>query len=63
LLDPKLYPAADLAALYLRRWHVELFLRHIKTTLKTGHADLPIPGHDLPGTDDALHWLQLSSAR
>ena len=29
-----LYPASDLAALYLRRWHVELFLRHIKTTLQ-----------------------------
>jgi len=34
LLDPVAYPAADLAALYLRRWRVELFLRDIKTTLQ-----------------------------
>jgi hypothetical protein len=34
LLDPTLYPAAELAALYLRRWRVELFLRDIKTTLQ-----------------------------
>lgn len=33
LLDPVAFPAADLAALYLRRWRVELFLRDIKTTL------------------------------
>lgn len=34
LLDPAVYPAAELAQLYLRRWRVELFLRHIKTTLQ-----------------------------
>jgi hypothetical protein len=34
LLDPAAYPAHELAQLYLRRWHVELFLRDIKTTLK-----------------------------
>jgi len=34
LLDPVLYPASELAALYLRRWRVELFLRHIKTTMR-----------------------------
>jgi hypothetical protein len=34
LLDPVLYPAAELAELYLRRWRVELFLRDIKTTLQ-----------------------------
>ncbi len=33
LLDPVVYPPAELAALYLRRWRVELFLRDIKTTL------------------------------
>ncbi len=33
-LDPVAYPAAELAGLYLRRWRVELFLRHIKTTLE-----------------------------
>ena len=34
LLDPVAYPAAELAQLYLRRWAVELFFRHIKTTLQ-----------------------------
>jgi hypothetical protein len=34
LLDPLEYPAAELAQLYLRRWQVELFFRHIKTTLQ-----------------------------
>jgi hypothetical protein len=33
LLDPVLYPVAELAQLYLRRWRVELYLRHLKTTL------------------------------
>ena len=34
LLDPRAYPVSELAQLYLRRWRVELFLRHIKTTLQ-----------------------------
>jgi hypothetical protein len=33
LLDPKLYPADELAALYARRWSLELCLRDLKTTL------------------------------
>ncbi len=33
LLDPQLYPAHELAQLYLRRWRVELFLGDIKTTM------------------------------
>lgn len=33
LLDPKLYPAGELAALYARRWRLELCLRDLKTTL------------------------------
>src|ERR1019366_7994334 len=33
LLDPKLYPAQELAALYARRWSLELCLRDLKTTL------------------------------
>ncbi len=37
LLDPKLFPAAALADLYRRRWQVELFFRHIKTTM---HMDV-----------------------
>jgi hypothetical protein len=33
LLDPKLYPAEQLVALYARRWRLELCLRDLKTTL------------------------------
>jgi hypothetical protein len=33
LLDPKLYPARELMALYCRRWRLELCLRDLKTTL------------------------------
>lgn len=34
LLDAKKYPADALAALYLRRWKAELFIRDIKTTMR-----------------------------
>ena len=34
LLDPVLYPAEELIALYQRRWQMELTLRHLKTTMK-----------------------------
>ena len=33
LLDPKAYPARELAELYLRRWSIELWFRDIKTTM------------------------------
>ncbi len=33
LLDPQLYPAAELAQLYARRWRIELWFRDIKTTM------------------------------
>ncbi len=33
LLDPQLYPAADLIGLYARRWRLELCLRDLKTTM------------------------------
>lgn len=33
LLDPALYPARELIGLYLRRWQIELCLRHLKTTM------------------------------
>ena len=33
LLDPKRYPANELARLYLRRWSVEVFYRDIKQTM------------------------------
>lgn len=33
LLDPEKYPAAELIALYARRWRLEMCLRDVKTTL------------------------------
>jgi hypothetical protein len=33
LLDPKVYPAAELAQLYARRWRIELWFRDIKTSM------------------------------
>lgn len=33
LLDPRAYPAKDLARLYEQRWQVEINLRHLKQTL------------------------------
>ena len=33
LLEPRLYPAEQLAALYARRWRLELCLRDLKTTM------------------------------
>jgi len=33
LLDPRLYPAQELMALYARRWRLELCLRDLKTTM------------------------------
>ena len=33
LLDAQAYPALELARLYLRRWRIELWFRHIKTTM------------------------------
>ena len=34
LLDPKLYPAADVAELYGQRWQIETNFRHLKQTLR-----------------------------
>lgn len=34
LLDPDLYPADELVALYLRRWEIETGFRNLKKTLK-----------------------------
>ncbi len=33
LLDPREYPAPEIAQLYLRRWNIELWFRDIKTTM------------------------------
>jgi hypothetical protein len=43
LLDPIAYPAADLAALYRERWHCELDLRSLKTSLQMDHLRCKTP--------------------
>lgn len=43
LLDPKVYPAHDLADLYRRRWEIETDLGHIKTTMKMDYLRTKTP--------------------
>ncbi len=43
LLDAQEYPAAELVALYLRRWRIELCLRDVKTTLGLEHLRCQSP--------------------
>ena len=43
LLDPVAYPAAQVAALYGRRWSVEVNLRHIKSSLAMEFIDARTP--------------------
>jgi hypothetical protein len=44
LLDPVLYPAEQLVALYARRWRLELCLRDLKTTLGMEQLRCQSPG-------------------
>ena len=43
LLDPLRYPPPALSQLYLRRWEMELTLRHLKTTLQMDHLSCKSP--------------------
>ena len=43
LLDAAAYPAAQLARLYLRRWRIELWFRHLKSTMKMEHLRCRTP--------------------
>jgi len=43
LLDPDKYPPNALAQLYRRRWHLELSLRHLKTTLQMERLSCKTP--------------------
>jgi hypothetical protein len=55
LLDPKLYPAEELGALYLRRWEMELSLRDLKTTL--GMEQLRCQSPDMAEKELLAHLL------
>ena len=43
LLDPEKYPAAQIAALYRRRWQAELHLRSLKIVLQMDHLRCKTP--------------------
>lgn len=43
LLDAELYPADEIAALYRERWHCELDLRSLKSSLQMGHLRCKTP--------------------
>ena len=43
LLDPGKYPASEIAAVYMRRWRIELSFRDIKTTMKMEHLRVQSP--------------------
>jgi hypothetical protein len=69
LLDPILYPAAEIAQAYLRRWRLELCLDDLKTTLGMEHLRCLSPAmvkkellafliaHNL------LRWIMAQAAR
>lgn len=43
LMDPVAYPAEEIAALYRERWHCELDLRSLKSSLQMGHLRCKTP--------------------
>ena len=55
LLDPQNYPPSALAALYRRRWQVELTFRQIKTALSMEHLAVRSP--EMIARSLAMHWL------
>ncbi len=55
LLDPQKYPPSALAALYRRRWRVELSFRQIKTALSMEHLAVRSP--EMIARALALHLL------
>jgi len=55
LLDAQQYPASALAALYRRRWQVELSLRQIKTALAMEHLAVRTP--EMIARSLAMHLL------
>ena len=61
LLDAELYPAAELADLYLQRWNVELFFRHIKTTM--GMDVLKCKSPEMVHKEIIMHFIAYNSVR
>ncbi|MCH8293436.1 IS4 family transposase [Candidatus Poribacteria bacterium] len=55
LLDPKVYTRIDLAELYRLRWHAEIDLKHLKTTMQMEH--LPSKTPEMVRKDFYVHLL------
>jgi len=63
LLDPKAYPADEVASLYLHRWEIEVRFRDIKTTLGMEMPPTKSPRDDRKGAADAPDRLQPDAPR
>lgn len=61
LLDPIAYPADELAELYFRRWDVELFFRHIKTTM--GMDVLRCKSSEMVRKEILMHFIAYNCIR
>jgi hypothetical protein len=61
LLDPRLFPKASLVELYRRRWHVELFLRDIKSSLRMDVLKCKSP--DRIEKEIAMYWIAYNLIR
>lgn len=61
LLDPQLYPAEELAALYGRRWRLELCLRDVKTTL--GMEQLRCQSPEMAGKEVLAYFIAYNLTR
>ena len=61
LTDPKAYSAAELADLYCRRWHVELFFRDLKTTMGMDILRCRTPAG--VRNEIRMHWIVCNALR
>lgn len=61
LLDAQKYSTSALAQLYLRRWRIELWLRHIKTTMHMEHLRCQTP--DMLHKELEMYWLAYNLMR
>ncbi|MDP6737189.1 MAG: IS4 family transposase, partial [Nitrospinaceae bacterium] len=61
LLDPKCYTRIDLAKLYRLRWHAEIDIKHLKTTMQMEH--LPSKTPEMVRKDFYVHLLAYNLIR
>jgi hypothetical protein len=61
LLDPLAYPPQELGPLFGLRWHVELDLRHLKTTMQMEFLRTKTP--EMVRKELFIHWLAYNLIR